>query len=101
VQSAFHLDVIQGLISRYASEPFELAVDFGTRDGQKYPVVVIPEGVRTPVAVKRDLLDPRNSNRPMVKGRRLFPDACIERNTKHIGSTRIRLGGQYRNLFRQ
>jgi predicted HTH transcriptional regulator len=72
VQTAFHLDVIQGLISRYASEPFEIAVGFATRDGQKYPVVVVPEGVRTPVAVQRDLPDPRNSNRALIRKGELY-----------------------------
>jgi Putative DNA-binding domain len=72
VQTAFHLDVIQGLISRYASEPFEIAVGFATRDGQKYPVVVVPKGVRTPVAVKRDLPDPKNSNRALIREGELY-----------------------------
>ena len=30
---------------------------FGQRDGRVYPVIVIPEGVRTPVAAKADLVD--------------------------------------------
>lgn len=67
IQTAFHLDVIQGFISKYASEPFEIALGFGERDGQIYPVVVIPEGVRTPVAIKRDFCDPGNSNKPLMK----------------------------------
>jgi hypothetical protein len=67
VQTIFHLDVIQALISKYASEPFEIAVGFGARNGQKYPVVVIPEGVRTPVAIKRDLPDPTNPNRSLIR----------------------------------
>ncbi|MGB8898854.1 MAG: hypothetical protein WCC90_06240 [Methylocella sp.] len=67
VEAAFRSDVIQGLISKYASELFEIAVGFATRDGQKYPVVEVPEGVRTPVAVKRDLPDPRNSNRALIR----------------------------------
>ena len=35
--------------------PFEVAVTFGERDSQEYPVVVVPEGVRSPVAAKADL----------------------------------------------
>lgn len=57
VRSTFHLDKIQGIISRYASEMFEVAVAFGERDGQDYPVIVVSEGIRTPVAAKADLFD--------------------------------------------
>jgi hypothetical protein len=53
----FHIDDIQGLISRYASEPFEIEIAWGERDGRQYPVIVAPSGVRVPVAAKRDLMD--------------------------------------------
>lgn len=56
VKSAFHIDKIQGIVSRFASEPFEVAVEFPERDGQSYPVVVVPAGIKTPVASKSDLL---------------------------------------------
>jgi hypothetical protein len=88
VQSAFHLDVIQGLISRYASEPFEIAVGFGKREGQKYPVVVVPEGVRTPVAVKRDLLDPKNSNRALVKEGEIYFRTLASNGTPSTSAAR-------------
>ena len=57
VRAIFTLDKIQGIISRYASEMFEVKVGFGSRNGQEHPCIVIPEGVRTPVAAKRDLKD--------------------------------------------
>jgi hypothetical protein len=53
----FHVDVIQGLVSRYASDPFEVGIAWGDRDGRKYPVIVVPSGVKVPVAAKRDLID--------------------------------------------
>ena len=55
VEAAFHIDKIQDLISRYASEPFEVSVEFPERGGQPHPVLSIPSGVRTPVAAKREL----------------------------------------------
>jgi hypothetical protein len=55
VKVLFHIDKIQGLISRFASEPFEVTVEFPERDGQLYPVIVVPPGVKTPVAAKSDL----------------------------------------------
>jgi hypothetical protein len=56
-QAAFHLDIVQGLISKYAFNPFEIGVGFGLRDSVEFPVIVIPEGVTVPVAAKRDLKD--------------------------------------------
>src|SRR5262249_58403471 len=55
VRAAFHTDKIQGLISRYASELFEVAVVFGKHGGREYPVIVVPDGVRSPVAAKSGL----------------------------------------------
>jgi hypothetical protein len=57
IRGMFHHDTIQGLISRYANEPFEVHVAFGERDGRIYPVIAIPQGVRVPVVVKNALQD--------------------------------------------
>jgi hypothetical protein len=53
----FHLDKIQGLISDFASDGFEIAIGFGVREGKEYPVIAVPEGVRITVAARRDLKD--------------------------------------------
>jgi hypothetical protein len=47
VRTLFHLDKIQSLISRYASDPFEITVGFGVRDAHEYPVICVPEGIRS------------------------------------------------------
>jgi hypothetical protein len=57
LRNLYHIDKVQGIVSRYSSEVFEIAVAFGVRDGNDYPVIVVPEGVRSPVAAKADLLD--------------------------------------------
>ncbi|MFI5387534.1 MAG: ATP-binding protein [Fimbriimonadales bacterium] len=57
IRQSFRLDVIQGLVSRYAHGPFEVEVGFGNRDGQDHPVVVVPSGVRFANAAKADLVD--------------------------------------------
>ena len=51
----FHVDIIQGIISKYASDPFEIEIAWGERDGRQYPVIVVPSGVKIPVATKREL----------------------------------------------
>jgi hypothetical protein len=61
VRGIFHQDRIQALISRYAYEPFEVQVAFAERDGQTYPVIAIPQGVRVPAVVKTALTDTGNN----------------------------------------
>ena len=51
----FHIDVIQNLISKYASEAFEVEIAWAERGGYDYPVIAIPSGVKTPVATKYSL----------------------------------------------
>jgi hypothetical protein len=55
VPATFHKDKIQVIISRYASETFEIGIGFETRDGHQHAVIVVPPGVTAPVAVKSDL----------------------------------------------
>lgn len=49
IHTAFHVDAIQTIISRYASEPFEIAVGFESRDQTEHAVVAVPDGV-TPLS---------------------------------------------------
>ncbi len=51
----YHPDAVQRIISRYASQSFEVAVTTVVRDGQSHPVVAVGDGVRVPVVVKSDL----------------------------------------------
>lgn len=57
-RASFHVDVIQAIVSRYSAELFAIDVQFYEVDGQVIPVIVVPPGVRTPVAAKADLRDP-------------------------------------------
>jgi hypothetical protein len=56
VRETFHPDAIQRLVSKYAHDLFEVAIGYGERQNQLYPVIVVPHGVRTVVAAKADLL---------------------------------------------
>lgn len=55
VRQAFHTDEIQRQVSKYASQSFEIRVGFGVRDGQEFPIIKVQDGVRSPVAVSRNL----------------------------------------------
>jgi hypothetical protein len=72
VRAAFHLDKIQGLVSRHSAEMFEIGVAFGMRDGREYPIIKIPEGVLWPVAVKADLMDATNAKKLVRHGEVYF-----------------------------
>lgn len=67
VETLFHIDMIQGLVSRYTNPSFEVAVAFESRDGQVHPVIVVPEGVRVPAIVRRDLIG-SGGKRLLVEG---------------------------------
>ena len=78
VQSAFHIDKIQGLISRFSSEPFEISVEYPKREGQAYPVIVVPPGVKTPVASKSDL---PNGNKKLISTDDVYVRSLQANNT--------------------
>jgi hypothetical protein len=80
VRSAFHVDDIQQLISKHSSQPFEIAVEFIDRSGQDFPVILVPSGVRTPVAVRRPLVDP-------TTGRELLKLGDVPFRTLHANGT--------------
>ena len=79
VQAAFHIDKIQALISRYASEPFEVSVEFPEREGQPYPVLIVPPGVKTPVAAKADL--PSANGRTLISMHDVYIRSLRSNNT--------------------
>ena len=56
VQKLYHIDNIQRLVSRYAYDSFEIAVPLREHDGQLHPIIVVPEGVKVPVIIKKDLI---------------------------------------------
>lgn len=45
VKTVFHQDIIQALVTRFSSEPFEVIVHFPEKDGQFFPVIAVPPGV--------------------------------------------------------
>lgn len=55
IRERFHADRIQSIISKYAASSFEVEVQFGESNGGEFPVIFVPEGVKVPVVVKRDL----------------------------------------------
>ena len=78
VKEIFHIDKIQGLVSRFASEPFEVMVEFPKKESQEYPVIVIPSDVKTPIASKSELVD---NGRKLIKVDTVYVRSLRANNT--------------------
>jgi hypothetical protein len=85
VRAAFHLDKIQGYVSRYSSELFEIAVAFSVENGIEHPVIVVPPGVRVPVAATRDLID---GSRTLIKCGAVYFRTLAANNTPSTSEAR-------------
>ena len=70
VRESFHIDKIQSMVAKYASEPFGIELHFPVRDGQAFPVIAIPGGARTPVATKRKLAGA--GKKPLVSENKVY-----------------------------
>lgn len=60
LRTEYHADAIQDLVSRHASERFEIDVEIRTDDEIETAVVTVPAGVRTPVRVKTSVRGQRD-----------------------------------------
>ena len=56
IMADFHQDTIQGLVSKYSSEPFDIKVFYPSRDGHQCVVIAVFSGVEVPVAAKKDIV---------------------------------------------
>jgi hypothetical protein len=44
VRATFHFDEVQGIVTKYSSEPFEIAIHFVDYDAVEYPIMLfLPE----------------------------------------------------------
>jgi len=79
IRERFHIDKIQGLVAKYASEPFEIEVHFRERNGQEHPIIRVPSGVKTPVATKNKLSIPENEQ--VIPKNRVYVRSLNANNT--------------------
>ncbi|MBB5409380.1 hypothetical protein HDG34_003321 [Paraburkholderia sp. HC6.4b] len=80
VRAVFVQDEIQALVSRFASEPFEITVQYVDHEGEEFPVICVPAGVRTPVATKSELKD-SNNQKALVPMHAVFVRTLSSNNT--------------------
>lgn len=84
VRERYHQDKIQGLVTKYASEPFEIWVHFAEREGVVFPVIEVQSGVRTPVAAKSDMIAPDKSY--LVREHQVYVRSLAPNNTPSTAS---------------
>ncbi|WP_206034600.1 AlbA family DNA-binding domain-containing protein [Gluconobacter kondonii] len=54
----YHVDIIQALITTYASITFNIEIEYPEREGISYPIIIVPSGVQVPVSVKKEIIVP-------------------------------------------
>ncbi len=88
IAELYHIDRIQEILSRYASEPFAVTVECREKEGQVHPIVVVPAGVITPVFAKSDLFDPIDRKRRLIEDDVIYVRSITANN--RVSSTKIR-----------
>lgn len=80
IRTAFAQDNVQALVSQFASDPFEVLVQYVELAGAEFPVICVPSDIRTPVATKSELKgqDPR---RPLVPINAVYVRTLSSNNT--------------------
>jgi hypothetical protein len=66
VKAAFHVDVIQGIVSKYSSISIEIQVGFVELQELLYPVIAVPQGVTVPAAATKDLHG-QDRKKPLIR----------------------------------
>ena len=83
VRNEFHNDVIQGLVTKYASKPFEIYVHYPEIDGNIFILIEVPGGLKTPVVSKADL---KEGGKDHIKANSFFVRTLSTNNTPSTAS---------------
>ena len=78
IEEIFNKDDVQGLISRHASESFEIDIRFPQKEDKTIVVIQVPNGVAAPVAAKRSL---HAENKDLVKNHTVYVRSLKANNT--------------------
>jgi hypothetical protein len=82
IKRVFHKDKIQGMITKYSSDPFEVTLHYRQAKGLDYPifpVIEIPSGIKTPVAAKADLK--KGGGTYLIKANSIYVRTLLSNNT--------------------
>lgn len=88
VRKTYHPDVIQQIVSKYAADPFAVDVEWRSRDGQDYPIIVVPRGIQVPVAAKSTLRNPNDSKKNLIADHDIYVRSVSSNH--RVSSTKLR-----------
>jgi len=86
-RETYHPDVIQGIVSKFASQPIALDVHFVEREGVTFPVIRVPAGVTTPCAAKSELRV--GKEKPLIKDQAVYVRSVSSNNTVSTSEPRV------------
>jgi hypothetical protein len=90
LDSVYHIDTIQQIVSKYAFEPFAVDIEIRIASGQPHPIVVVPKGVLTPVFAKSTIADPDNEKKNLVQDDMIYVRSITANN--RVSSSKLRRG---------
>lgn len=84
IRATFHQDCVQGIISKYLTDQFEVTVHFIEHAGMERIVIEVPSGVRTPAFCRLNL--PRLDEPGRLKGSLLRENVAYVRTLSSNGT---------------
>lgn len=67
VRTRFDVETIQAIVSKFASHPFEIHVQFVEREGVEFPVITVEGGIRKPVVTRSEIPNEIQNNTVYVR----------------------------------
>lgn len=79
VRQEFHIDKIQGLLSKYLSKKIEIRIEFRSKSADiEHPIIIVPSGVTTPIYLKCDI---REKDKTLLNANKIFVRSLNSNNT--------------------
>ena len=94
IRKQYSSDVLQEIISRFASEPFGIIVEYLDIENIEHPVIKVPGGVRSPVLCKSDLTG--DDGKSLLRDNSLYVRSIT--SNYRVSSSEIRKGDWERLL---
>lgn len=78
---AYPIDDVQAIVSKFASDPFAIEIEFRSVNGIEHPIVVVPPGVVRPVAAKSILAATDPTKPALIEDHAIYVRSITANNT--------------------
>lgn len=85
---AYQIDDVQAIVSKFASDPFAIEIEFRSVNGIEHPIVVVPPGVVRPVAAKSSLAATDPTKPALIEDHAIYVRSITSNNT--VSSSKLR-----------